>query len=77
MDNFFYVSAKTHCDYLVEMVLRRVTTYIFMEKFGKLSLNYPCYPFLSTAPIAFGSLAKEKFLCRISCDNNMKVSSLA
>ena len=23
--------------------------YVLMEKYGKLSLNYPCYPFLSGA----------------------------
>ena len=31
-----------------------VTVYILMEKYGSLSLNYPCYPFLSGA-LATGS----------------------
>ena len=26
-----------------------ITGHLFNEKYGKLSLNYPCYPFLSTA----------------------------
>ena len=32
-------------------VLMRATTYVFMELYGKLSLNYASYPFLSGAQI--------------------------
>ena len=39
---------------LIRIVLMRrfswcVTKYVFMEKYGSLSLNYPCYPLLSGA----------------------------
>ena len=45
----------SHKNSLGEPVLMRVTTYINLGKYEKLSINYPSYPFL------YGALSVTKF----------------